>query len=402
MAADTKTLLAKCDELAAKFAERASIHDLEASFPRDNFADLREAGMLGLMVPESHGGFGVDMLTYTKVVGRLAQGDGATALAFNMHNIITGTLAEMDISSLTGRWGKTMSSFREWAFAEVMAGKLFAACLSEPGAGFHPGSIKTSYRRVDGGYVLNGRKSFVSMAGNADYYVVACVSEESGASETPAISWMVVALDDAGVQLEKVWNSMGMRATVSDDMYLKDCFVPKERLFLGMEGLVLQKLAAEPHLVIGGLTAVYMGLIDAVYKFVVDYLRGKRMHQTGAPLIENEMLRHRVGEMSVLVEAARELTYSAARMAVTDRGSRETNAAIHRAKYFVGEMGPRIASEAIRICGGSTVSKHLPMERYYRDIRCCGVMPAKSDECLWYVGKDAFGYDMSKVAETYW
>ena len=56
--------------------------------------------------------------------------------------------------------------------------------------------------------------------------------------------------------------------------------------------------------------------------------------------------------------------------------------AIHRAKYFVGEYGPRIASEAIRLCGGSTISKHLPLERYYRDIRCCGLMPAKSDEAL--------------------
>ena len=83
-------------------------------------------------------------------------------------------------------------------------------------------------------------------------------------------------------------------------------------------------------------------------------------------------------------------------------GSPGANAAIHRAKYFVGEYGPRIALDAIKLCGGSTVSKHLPLERYYRDIRCCGLMPAKSDECLWYVGKDAFGYNMKDVRETYW
>jgi alkylation response protein AidB-like acyl-CoA dehydrogenase len=106
--------------------------------------------------------------------------------------------------------------------------------------------------------------------------------------------------------------------------------------------------------------------------------------------------------MSVNVEAARELVYSAARQVVADRGSKKTNAAIHRAKYYVGEIGPHLASQAIRLCGGSTISKHLPMERFYRDIRCCGLMPAKSDECLWYVGKEALGFDINKPSETYW
>jgi alkylation response protein AidB-like acyl-CoA dehydrogenase len=123
---------------------------------------------------------------------------------------------------------------------------------------------------------------------------------------------------------------------------------------------------------------------------------------SGIPLIESELVQHKVGELSINVEAARELVYSAARKVVADRGSKTTNAAVHRAKFFVGEIGPHIASQAIRLCGGTTISKHLPMERYYRDIRCCGLMPAKSDECLWYVGKEALGFDVNKASETYW
>ncbi len=402
MAVDTHELLETCSALAEKFAVRAPLNDERAAFPTENFADLREAGMMGLMVPNSHGGMGADFMDYTLAAGRLAGGDGSTAVAFNMHNIVMATLAELDVTGITGRRGRTMVEFRDWAFSEAVAGKVFAASLTEPGAGFHPGAIKTAYRRVDGGFVLNGKKSFVSLSENADYYVVACIPDKDPGGAIPTISWIVVSADDPGVRFEHVWNPLGMRATVSNNMYLEDTFVPTERLFMGIEGLVLQKLAAEPHMVVGGFTACYLGIVEAILRFVVEYLTSKRMHGTGNPAIENEMLRHRVGELSVQVEAARELTYAAARRVLSDRGSRETNAAIHRAKYYVGEVGPQIASQAIRICGGTTVSKHLPLERYYRDIRCCGVMPAKSDECLWYVGKEAFGYDVNKAAETYW
>ncbi len=69
---------------------------------------------------------------------------------------------------------------------------------------------------------------------------------------------------------------------------------------------------------------------------------------------------------------------------------------------MVSELGPRLTSEAIRICGGSTISKRMPLERYYREARCGGLMPATSDECLFYLGKAAFGTDLSKPSETYW
>lgn len=402
MGVDQLELLDTCDKLAAGFAEHAPAHDRAATFPVENFDELRSAGLFGLMVPESHGGMGADFLDYTLAAGRLARGDASTAVAFNMHNIVIGVLAELDVSGIGGRHGKRLNDFRDWAFAEAMAGKLFAASLTEPGAGFHPGSLSTKYRREDDGFVINGKKSFVSMSGHAAYYVVAMVPETQPSGGVPTVSWIVVQASDPGVRIEEMWDTMGMRGTVSNNMYLEDCRVPLDRLFLGIEGLVMQKLAAEPHWVVGGFTACYLGVVEAMYEFVVDYLGAKKMHGTGAPMSENEMLRHRVGEMSVLVEAARELTYAAARRVLDAPGDPATNTAIHRAKYFVGEYGPRIASEAIRICGGTAISKHFPMERFYRDIRCCGLMPAKSDECLWYVGKDAFGYNMADVAETYW
>jgi len=402
MSDKTSDLLALCDEVAAKFPPRARKSDADAQFPVENYADMREAGLMGLMVPENHGGLGADFFQYTLAAGRLAQGDAATAVTFNMHNIIIATLAEVNEAALVGRIGGLMADFRSWMFAEAMAGKVFAASLTEPGAGFHPKSLTTTYKKVDGGYKLNGKKSFVSLSENADYYVVAAVAEETLGTGEPRVSWLVVAADDAGVSFQRIWDTLGMRATVSNNMLLEDVFIPRERMFMRTEGGVVEKLSKEPHMVVGGFTACYFGIMESIFKFVVDYQDGRKVTGTETPIIENELVQHRIGEMSVTLEAARELVYSAARKVVEDRGSKTTNAAIHRAKYFVGEMGPALASQAIRLCGGSTISKHLPMERYYRDIRCCGLMPAKSDECLWYVGKEALGFDTNKASETYW
>lgn len=402
MSLDTDELLETCDRLKDIFAKRASKYDAEASFPVENYEDLRKEGMMGMMVPESHGGMGANFYQYTRAAGRYAQGCASTAVSFNMHNIVIGALAEADLSAVEGRFGEIMKKFQSWAFAEAMDGKVFGAALTEPNVGFHPGSLSTTYKKVDGGFILNGKKSFVSMSGHADYYVVAAVPEVQPGGEVPVVSWLVIPKDDPGIEIEEMWNTMGMRGTVSNNMKLNEIFVPRNRLFLGFEGLVLQKLATEPHFVVGGFTACYFGVIEAIYNFTIEHQKRRKMAGKETPLIDSEMIQTRMGEMSVKVEAARQLVYHAARMVVTDRGSKETNAAIHRAKFYVGEIGPEIASMAVRACGGGTISKHLPMERYYRDIRCCGLMPAKSDECLWYVGKEAFGVDVNKPSETYW
>ncbi|MDH3499509.1 MAG: acyl-CoA dehydrogenase family protein, partial [Acidimicrobiia bacterium] len=114
------------------------------------------------------------------------------------------------------------------------------------------------------------------------------------------------------------------------------------------------------------------------------------------------VIQHMVGELDIQLHAARTVTYDAARLVSEAPGSVEANRAIHRAKYMVGELGPVIGSQAIRICGGSTISKHMALERLYRDARCGGLMPAKSDDCLSYAGKMALGIDASKADQTYW
>ena len=400
---DSAHLIEMARELGQAFAARAGDYDRTGNFPVEDFEDLKEAGLLGIMVPQEHGGLGADFLTYTKALEQIAIGHAATGLTFNMHNIVMGGVAEMDLSEVPGRRGDAMREFAEWLFHQAVGErKVFASATTEPGVGAQYSKIKTTYARVDDGYVINGVKSFVSMAGYADYYVVAARSAEQTSGEVPTLSYFVVDRDNPGNRIDEVWDVLGMRATASNTVYLTDVFVPKERLFMRSEGMAFYKLTKEPHWQVGGYNGVYLGICSAIFEFMTDYLQKKGRAGTDLTMADDPVIQHMVGELDIQLHAARTVTYDAARLVSEAPGSVEANRAIHRAKYMVGELGPVIGSQAIRICGGSTISKHMALERLYRDARCGGLMPAKSDDCLSYAGKMALGIDASKADQTYW
>jgi alkylation response protein AidB-like acyl-CoA dehydrogenase len=400
--ATSDDIVSLCHELAQRFKTRAAATDREGSFPESNFADLKEAGLLALIIPKANGGFGADFQTYTRALEQLAKGCASTALTYNMHNIAVGALAEVDLSLIPGRFGEAMSAFREWVYREAIEGKkVFASASSEPGIGAHFSKMKTTYDRVDGGFVLNGVKSWVSMAGYADYYVVAARPRETK-SEIPPISFLIVAKENPGITFKYTWDVMGMRGTSTNPMTMTDCFVPKEALFLASEGQALMKLAREPHWAIGGYIGVYLGIASAAFEEMVDMLANKPQPGSDKPRKDDPVVLMRVGEIYSRLEAARAVVAHAARMIDTHRGTPEANAAIHNSKYIVSELGPWLTSWAIRLCGATSLSRSLPFERHYRDARAGGLMPATSDECLEYLGKSAFGTDLSKPAATYW
>lgn len=396
------SLIKLCSDLRPQLAERASKYDQDGSFPVENFELLKEAGLLGIMIPKKFGGLGADFYTYTRALEQLAMGDSSTALTFNMHNISVGTLAEIELEGVGGSFANRVKDFCKWAYDETIIHKrVFASASSEPGIGAHFSKFKTSYKRVKDGFVINGEKSFVSMAGYADYYVVAARSQDIE-SDSPAISFLIVEKDNPGIEFTNIWDVLGMRATATNPMKITDCVVPESALFLGSEGMALSKIAREPHWLVGGYIGVYLGICSATFQFLVDFLKKKKQPGTSTPMADDRLIQYRVGELYSRLEAVRAVVYRAARLVDQQRGSPEANEAIHNAKYLVGELGPSLASHAIRLCGASSIAKRLPLERYYRDARCGGLMPASSDDCLSYLGKAAFGADLTKISETYW
>jgi alkylation response protein AidB-like acyl-CoA dehydrogenase len=225
---------------------------------------------------------------------------------------------------------------------------------------------------------------------------------ETGSGSVPTLSYFCVDRDADGVEIEDVWDVLGMRATSSNTVYLRDVFVPKERLFMGSEGMAFYKLLNQPHWQDGGYKGAYLVISAAIVEFSTDYLAKKSIAGTDRTAADDPIVQYQLGEMDIKLAAARSVTYDAARLVTENAGSAEANVAIHRAKYLVGEVAPELASMAIRMCGGSTISKRMPLERLYRDARCGGLMPAKSDDCLRYVGKAALGTDVTKAEESYW
>lgn len=398
----TQEIIDLCATLAQVFKTRADHHDRTREFPTQNFAEIRSSGLLALMVPKEYGGLGADFLTYTKAIEQLAIGDASTALAFNMHNIAAGTLAEANTDALTGKRAEVLNNFKIWAFNEIVQNhKIFASANSEPGIGAHFSKLKTRYRKVDGGFEITGFKSWVSMAGHADYYVTAA-RKEGVDSKFPDLSFFVIEAENPGIRIDEVWDTLGMRATCTNMMHLEQVFVPDERLFLGTQGLGMLKLVREPHWTIAGYVGVYLGICSASFEFMCNYLQSRNKPGTDEPVANSDWIQHRVGELAVSMQACRTVVYDAARQVDENPGTPETNAAVHRSKYMAGELGPHLSSQAMRLCGGSTIAKRLPLERFYRDSRCGGLMPATSDECLLFLGKEALGFDMTRVDESYW
>ena len=263
------------------FAPRAASYDREAAFPVKDYADLRESGYLALCVPEQHGGLGADFETYCLVAEQLARGNASTALTHNMHALtmmmMGGPIGDLDLTPKVLERHQELSARR---YREVVErGVFYAQPHSEPvetGAADELGvggrRFGTKAQRVDGGYLVNGRKFFVSSAGTADYYATPALLEGDGPWE-PRTLYLAIPGDAAGVEFTGEWDPLGMRSTVSRDMTLTDVWVPDDGEILppGVFGQLYQR---QPHIFLG-FSATFLGLMQAAYDFTIAYLTGQ-------------------------------------------------------------------------------------------------------------------------------
>jgi alkylation response protein AidB-like acyl-CoA dehydrogenase len=228
--AQQRSLLALAHELGkTKFAPRAAQWDEEASFPFANYADLREAGLLALCVPQADGGGGADYATYMMVAAEIGRFCGATALTWNMHissTMWTGVLA--DGIPMTDAQRSEHAKRRTLHFSRVVKhGAVYAQPFSEgsaAAAGRAP--FGTTARKVEGGWLVNGRKIFASLSGAADYYGILCTEDKGDAHpDARDTLYLAVPANAQGVAVSGDWNPLGMRGTVSRNLTFKDVFV---------------------------------------------------------------------------------------------------------------------------------------------------------------------------------
>ncbi len=383
-----RELVAKVRELGPTMAKRSERYDREASFPYDNFADLRDAGFLTLCIPTSHGGLGGDFATYGLVAEELGRHCGSTALAFNMHTataLLAGQIAsELQLPEADRQ---VLEVRRERLFADIVENHtLHSQPFSE---GLAPGATKgfaTTATPVDGGYLVTGRKIFASLSTSADIHNVACMVDGDD-----RIRLLGVPADADGLTVTGDWDPLGMRGTISRNLELHEVFVPQENEWLP-PGTFNQMATRWPHFYMT-LSFAYLGVMGAIADFTADYLSGR---VDGTSRAGNAQKEHLWAEIQVRHEQARSLAYQA----MLDAGPDPAPEVRRRAWISVVttmEGAPEMASAAIQACGGRSLLRPLPLERLYRDARCGATMlPWSVEVCRQRLG----GFGLAGGAET--
>ncbi|GGM30303.1 acyl-CoA dehydrogenase family protein [Micromonospora yangpuensis] len=385
----TQQALEAARRLAPRFAARAAGHDRDGTFPVADFADLREAGLFGLMVPVELGGSGATFAEYAAVAAELARGNGATALVFNMHASVTGALGAVDedLAEALGVPDEALAA-RDALLRAAAEGAWYAVAMSERGAGARLSQLSTEYQPVDGGWQLKGSKTFCSGAGHADGYLVAARS----AADPSVVSQFLVPATGDGLRVEPTWDSMGMRATSSHDLHL-DVTVPADRLLGGVEGLALVIAQLMPHWLVASYAAVYTGVARAAVEAAAAHLNARDL--AGLPAV-----RARLGRADAAVAAASLAVAEAARRVDEAPGDAETNRWVWRAKLLAGTTAAEVAASMVEAAGTSATRRGHPLERLYRDARCGSLHPATSDVCADWLGIAALGGDPDRDTAT--
>lgn len=346
-----KARTGKIEELAARFAERAARHDREGSFPFENFADLREAGYLKSTVPQEFGGDGISLYELVLLQERLAYGDGSTALAVGWH------LGQILHLRTTRKWPQDI--FADLCRSVAANGTMINTFASEAASGSpsRGGRPETTAISAEGGWRITGRKTYSTLSPILDRFVVSAYLP----AEDCASDFLVERTDR--VTVVETWDTLGMRATGSHDVVLDDVFVGSDMRLSGKGtddggGWLLH------------IPACYMGIAMAARDFALEFARSYRPNNLDASIASLPSVQRSIGEMEVELRTARSLLYSAA-----DRWDREEKnrpllkPELGLAKYTVTNNAIKVVDLAMRIVGGTSLSRELPLERYYRDVR---------------------------------
>ena len=377
-----RRFLELAEPLAQRFAERAAQHDADGSFPHENFADLRAAGLMGLTAPEEYGGLGADELEYALTLERLAWGDASTALALGMSLSNVGQIAE----------GHLWPDHAPALFREVAAGAMINTAQAEPemGSPSYGGLPATTARRDPaGGWRLSGRKIYTTGAPGLRYFIVMAAVEEEG--QPPRIGDFLTPNDASGLRVEQTWNALALRASGSDDLVLDNVWVSDEAV-LNIRAAGQPDPRGALGLPWGSLTlaAVYSGAALAARDEVAHFAATRIPSALGKPLGELPNVRMRLGEIESLLLASRRMMFGLAEDWVT---SPESHASLRQESALVKVVATnnavRVTDLALRIAGGQGLQRGRRLERLFRDVRAGLINAPIDDVVLQNAGKAA-------------
>lgn len=375
------------DSLAQRFAQRVDAHDREGSFPFENYADLRESGYLRLIVPREYGGEGASLFDMILAQEHLARGDGATAMAVDMTIHLIGRLTE------TKQWPQSV--FGAICRDIVEHGALINTAATEPelGSPSRGGLPATTATPTEGGWLISGHKQFVSMAPALRYFVISVALSPSASAPEGATANAIIQDGATGLQLKDTWSdALSLRSSGSYDVLLDKVFVADEWVVDRLPVGTMPPQRSPVQMAWFGLTlaAVYLGIGQAACNAACDYAHERTPTALGRPIATLPAIQRRIGEMQTTLTAARAALHQVARAWAEQPELRLTlTPQIAAAKYLCTNAAIDASDQALRIAGGAGLTRRLPLERFYRDVRAGLTHPPSDDAALEMVGRAA-------------
>lgn len=339
--------------------EAARTAEEEKAFPEDIWDELAELDLTGLTTPKEYGGFDANMLTYSLVNEELARGHLALATALSVHCMVTSCIRQFGSESQRDRWLPNMSDGRP----------VGAFALSEPDAGSNPAEMTTEAVRDGNEFVINGTKQWITNGERAD---VVILFAKTDSNDPNTVTQFLVPKDTDGVDVGKHEEKMGMKASDTTTLKFDSARIPAENQLTD----VGRGLKAAFSILNGGRVAIAsqaVGVAQASLDDAIEYANDRE--QFGTKIINHQAIGQKLADMQTDVQAARLLTYDAAKK--NENGVDAMAASM--AKYFASETAVNVADDAVQVHGGYGYAKDFDVERYYRDAKITTIYEGTSE-----------------------
>ena len=344
--------------LSRSFAATAAHHDRTADFPFENFAALRDAGLLALTVARDDGGLGGGLTEAQFVVGEIARGEPATALVLAMHYIQHATIAR--------REGWPPHLVRRLTQEAASGIALINALQAEPGMGSpsRDGLPATVARPAGREWRISGHKIYATGIPILSWLVVLGLTDEA----EPRIGWFLVPARAKGIRVIETWNATGMRATASHDIVFEDVAIPRDQaLELRPAAVGAARSESQAAWSSGLVAAVYDGIARAARDWLVAFVNRHAPAALGAPFATVPRIQEAVGAIELRLVTNAALLRDHARS--VDDGAPSITVA-GTVKHVVIENAVAVTTAALQLAGNHGLSRDNPLERHHRDALC--------------------------------
>lgn len=324
--------------------------DAEGKFRMEIFNELGQLGLTGVTIPEEFGGAGLSYQDFCAILEEVAKSSVPYAVTISVSTMVQGMLSNFGSPKQKETYLPALTSGEEIA----------AFCLSESHAGSDAGALKTTAKKTEGGYILNGSKMWITSGGIAKTYVVMARTGDNGGK---GISAFILRDGQDGFSYGKKENKMGWRTSPTRELVFENCFVPEENL-LGEEGKgfdIAKSALAAGRITIG---SIAVGLSQRALDEAIQYsLERKQFNQ---PIFDFQGLQWMMADMATEIEASRLLVHEAA--ARLDSGNEDVKLA-SMAKMKATDTAMSVTTDAVQIHGGVGYTTEYPVERFMRDAK---------------------------------